>query len=424
MTISFIHCSDLHLGYNQFGLEERFLDFGRTFSHIVNDAVAREVDYFLIAGDFFNKRTINSRTLLQAIDGLERLKGAGIEVIAIEGNHDKAPYEDRDSWMHFLGERGYIHLLKPTIRDGKLVLDSNNVLCFPKIRFVGLGYFGSMTERRLKELSELLNPSEDFTVLLLHSAADRLLHLGGVPFEAFAGLEGVVDYAAMGHVHERYEIDDWIYNPGAPECWDLGEAHKEKGYYHVVISNGEKTVEHIPSIRRPICDIELDLSGTFTLEQVYDKCLQAVLEGGAESDDGVIIRLVIYGQVTFNPLTIDQARLAEEIHNAVSPVHVEIINQTIQEGYDFDSFDAKLDRAVLEERVLKGLASSYFSSRFEIDDRFLDEIVHAARSIKALAISNDEQGMTDAVQALAKELLKRSPLPADESQGGAAGENL
>ena len=297
MTISFIHCSDLHLGYNQFGSEERFLDFGRSFFHIVDDAVERQVDYFLIAGDFFNKRMINSRTLSQAIEGLEQLRAAGIQVIAIEGNHDKAPYEDKESWMHFLGERGFIHLLKPTVQDGRLVLDANSVLSFPGIRFVGLGYFGSMTERRLAELQEVLTPSEDFTVLLLHSAADRLLHLGGAALDAFAGLEELVDYVALGHVHERYEVNDLLYNPGAPECWDLGEAHKEKGYYHVIIRNGKKQVEHIPSIRRPIYHIQVDVSGALTLEQVYGRCLQAVLERHAEGNDRALVRLMLEGQV-------------------------------------------------------------------------------------------------------------------------------
>lgn len=424
MTIRFIHCSDLHLGYNQFGSEDRFLDFGRAFFHIVDDAVAREVDYFLIAGDFFNKRMINSRTLSQAIEGLERLRDAGIQVIAIEGNHDKAPYEDKDSWMHFLGERGFIHLLKPTVQDGRLVLDSNSVLSFPGIRFVGLGYFGSMTERRLAELQEILTPSEDFTVLLLHSAADRLLHLGGVSLEAFAGLEDVVDYVAMGHIHERYEINDWLYNPGAPESWDLGEAHKEKGYYHAVITNGKKKVEHIPSIRRPIYHIQLDVSGTLTLEQVYEKCLQAVLDRHDEGDGRVIVRLVLKGHVPFNPLAIDQARLTEDIQDALAPIHVEVINQTIQEGHELDSFDMKLDRVILEKRVLKTLATSYFASQFETDDAFLEEVVRVTRSIKDLAILNDEQGMIETVQVLAEKWLQQHPVTAEEDSGGAAGENL
>ena len=95
------------------------------------------------------------KTLSQAIAQLTRLKIAGIEVIAIEGNHDKVPYGEDDSWMSFLNDQGYFYLLGSCYDEqGKLILKEwspespGNILVKDGIRFIGLGYLGSMTEKR------------------------------------------------------------------------------------------------------------------------------------------------------------------------------------------------------------------------------------------------------------------------------------
>ena len=78
MQALFVHTADNHLGYEQYGMKERFNDFSRAFWAIVDDAIARKADLFVIAGDLFNKRAIDARTLMHAQDGLERLRDAGI----------------------------------------------------------------------------------------------------------------------------------------------------------------------------------------------------------------------------------------------------------------------------------------------------------------------------------------------------------
>ena len=51
--MKFIHAADLHLGYRQYGLAERFNDFSRVFRHIVDQAIEQQVDFVLLAGDLF-----------------------------------------------------------------------------------------------------------------------------------------------------------------------------------------------------------------------------------------------------------------------------------------------------------------------------------------------------------------------------------
>ncbi|MGH2447410.1 MAG: DNA repair exonuclease, partial [Chloroflexota bacterium] len=84
----FIHAADIHLGYQQYNLPERYRDFSEAYLGMVEHAVAGRVDFVLIAGDLFHQANTDARTLSVAISGLERLRRADIPVVAIEGNHD------------------------------------------------------------------------------------------------------------------------------------------------------------------------------------------------------------------------------------------------------------------------------------------------------------------------------------------------
>ena len=92
----FIHMADCHLGFKQYRLNERFIDYNKAFNAILKRALKEEVDFILIAGDLFNSTNVNPETLTaiyqmisifkeQALIELKR----DIPLICIEGNHDK-----------------------------------------------------------------------------------------------------------------------------------------------------------------------------------------------------------------------------------------------------------------------------------------------------------------------------------------------
>jgi hypothetical protein len=57
--MQFLHIADIHLGYQQYGLEARFDDFSKVFLHLVDEAIAQQVDFVLLAGDLFHKRSVD-----------------------------------------------------------------------------------------------------------------------------------------------------------------------------------------------------------------------------------------------------------------------------------------------------------------------------------------------------------------------------
>lgn len=433
MTFSFIHCGDIHLGYNQFGIEERFIDFGRAFEAVIDEALSRNVDYFLIAGDFFNRRMINAPTLSQAMDSLHRLRDAGIKTIAIEGNHDKAPYADRESWMRFLAEQDLIYLLSPSYNQGRLVLQewsavdkSGSILHFPGVRFVGLGYPGSMAARRLGELKEQLESSEDFTILLLHGAVDRMLHLGGVGTEAILPLRDVIDYAALGHIHERYELDGWVYNPGSLECWDLGEAGKDKGFYYVKCQGKSFEVEHLPSLHREVIKLDIDLTGTSNLESAYQECVQAAGAVLPEQADPVLVQVTLKGKVGFDPYALDSGRIAQLVSERLSVLHVEVVQKLGEQEQMVPEGGLDVEFAALEGLVLNELVESELASTEDVPAEFKGKLVALTRLVHEQALLGDEETIHEAVMVYAQELaqlLDEQSVPKLEQVHAAGGED-
>src|SRR5919199_1465160 len=168
----FLHLADIHLGCRRYNLEERTKDFFRAWYDIIEKhVIPNRVDFVLIAGDFFDRRNIDPQAMNHAIAGLERLKEAGIPVVAIEGNHDQRDAVSEHSWMRSLSEWGFIKLLEPQPNPEG----------------------GFLPVAKLKELKQLVN------------------------------------YLALGHTHKRFDLDGWAFNPGSLEPTSIDEYKEARG---------------------------------------------------------------------------------------------------------------------------------------------------------------------------------------------------
>lgn len=82
-----LHTSDWHLGRG-LGNYELHDDQAKAVKFIVDEAINREVDVFLIAGDVFDRGSPPSKAIKLLTDALTRLFDAGIVIIITAGNHD------------------------------------------------------------------------------------------------------------------------------------------------------------------------------------------------------------------------------------------------------------------------------------------------------------------------------------------------
>ena len=86
--MKFAHLADTHLGYRQYGLFEREIDFYNIFNNIIDKLIEERPDFVIHSGDLFEFSRPPTNALLTVQKGLLALKDAGIPVYAIAGNHD------------------------------------------------------------------------------------------------------------------------------------------------------------------------------------------------------------------------------------------------------------------------------------------------------------------------------------------------
>ncbi|RLI86387.1 MAG: metallophosphoesterase [Archaeoglobales archaeon] len=236
--LKFVHMADIHLGYRQYGSEERALDFAQAFLKAVNFAVEKKVDFILIAGDLFHKRSeMDPVTLAQASKVLEKARSARIPVIAVEGNHDSTYFRETYSWMDYLAAHNLLINLKPSFGDGIVVEEwdgqSGAYIDIGDVRIYGMKYYGSMTERIL----ELYIPKikkRGFTIFTAHVGVEGYMNIYGcIPASRLHRLKGKVDYVALGHIHKSFVEGNFIFNPGSIETCEISEYGLDRGIFYV-----------------------------------------------------------------------------------------------------------------------------------------------------------------------------------------------
>jgi DNA repair exonuclease SbcCD nuclease subunit len=373
MKCKFLHLSDVHLGYQQYNHKERFNDFGRAFLHVVDQAIAEQVDFVILGGDLFQKRAIDPPTLVQAMEGLGRLKEAGIPVAAVEGNHEHAHYRDVFSWMEFLADRGYLALLNPTIQEGKVILtpwDGHQVqgayLDLPGgVRIYGVKYYGASTARVVEGVLEALNGTDrhdvEYSVMMLHAGLEGVLpnYSAVLTHSQVAPLHAYVDYLALGHIHKPFEREDWIYNPGSPETCSVDEvAWPERGYYLVEVDTAQ-TPKHrarlIANPRRAFLRLALNVDSCNSPTALYAAVERRVkAEASRHTEGQPVVELALEGVLPFHHHELDVKQLESIVQAALDPLLVRIANRSVPTEYEVGGDEAK-PRAELEREVIEDL---------------------------------------------------------------------
>ena len=394
MSIKFIHCSDIHLGKTQYNLPERFDDFRKSFDYIAEYAIDKDVDFFLISGDLFDKRNINAATLMQATSVLGKLKQANIPVIAIEGNHDKAFRYDRMSWMRYLQENGFIVLLKPQFDSGRIELTewtpenkTGAYIDLDNTRIYGLGYFGAFGGYYLKQLSKILpNTRDHFAILMFHSgwSKPKGVMFGRVTISELKSARNKIDYMAMGHWHSRAEYDNWAYIPGAPEYYDLIEPGDKKGFYFVTVEGKNKSVEFIPSKHRDMFQKIITVSGCSDPKSVYSSVWEKIDFQKLQDMSRPLVRLTIIGKVNFNVMDINPEVIRNRLKDECDCLFVEVINN-INLITTTNREDGYITRSDIERQVLNELINESVEFREQAQ-----KMIELTMAVKSMSLSRME----------------------------------
>ena len=396
--MKFLHTADIHLGYQQYGVKERFNDFSRVFLHIVDQAVLRRVNFVLLAGDLFEKRTVDPMAMRVAVEGLRKLRDADIPTLAVEGNHEKAYYRDQYSWIEFLDALGYLRLLNPHFEDGHAVLepydeDGGAYSDLADTRIYGIKYYGASTGKVFRLFTESVceegRDGVGFAILMAHAGLEGQLdrYSGTLAANDLAPLREAIDYLALGHIHKPYQVDGWIYNPGAPETCSLEEVQwPDRGYYVVAVDpDGEPghQAELVVPPRRPFHCLRLEVDALTEPEAVYDAVSGLIRREGKKiaRDPTPVVDLTLYGVLPFNRFDLDLDYVKSQLESAWNPMVTRVRNMTTPAEFEM-AVDMEASRPELERSILRELLAR--DARFRPDAEAWTQV---ALDVKRLALS-------------------------------------
>ncbi len=375
--MNFIHASDFHLGYAQYGLLERFRDYARAFKSVIQYAVEHKVEFILISGDLFHKRNINAPTYEQAYKVLFELKdkNPSIKVYAIEGNHDLAFQQDGKSWLEILNSQGLIRLIKSKKADGVELM--GDYVELESVRIFGMKYLGSRTNSVIPHMANEIKQisaaqGEKYTILMMHFGMEGQVGQetsGEIPYSSILPLKDAVNYLALGHYHTKYEYDGWLFNPGSVEMISMNEYDQPKGFYHVRDSGAK----FIPQMTRAVRRIELDMSGVTTPDDLYSK-VSSKIESERTLQQDALVELILYGDMGFPKSNVNLERIKDLVTKQFKPLWSDVKIMRSNSKYAVNVGDLRgLTREQIELFV--------FSDMVKNDSRYRDHTEDIVKNI-------------------------------------------
>jgi exonuclease SbcD len=435
--IKFLHISDVHLGCRRYNLEERTKDFFRSWYDVIeNHAIQNEVDFVLIAGDFFDRRQIDPQTMNHALAGLQILKDAGVPVVAIEGNHDRRDAVSDYSWMRSFSQAGFLILLEPARVAETETSESappwemtpwdeeshaGSYVDIKGARIFGTHWYGTSANAAMPMLAESLRRARGkglFQILMLHTDVEGQLNrpIPALSVEKLKELRPLVDYVALGHTHKRFELDNWAFNPGSLEACSIDEYREERGAFLVEVGDDRSVnAKFIDDyVQRPFKRLIYDVSGAEDPDAIHAGVIEQVkLEvtpHDPESEEPApIIEISLRGHLGFKNSLLDLRRMREEALKETGALHVMLKNQSVPVEYAVAAgLDADTTRAHRERRIIADLIAR--------DIRFRDR----AGEMAELVLEAKRRALGDEPPESILELIEQKIEPSTRTADAAA----
>lgn len=270
----FLHLGDVHLGAEpESGISlgpVRRAELWDAFRDIIELCEREQVELLLIPGDLFH-----GQPLLRDVKEVDYLfrQLTGTQVVMIAGNHDcllaSSHYYDVDFPEH-------VSFLMDTRADSVYLPELNTEV-------FGLSYEArQILEARYDAIHS--NDSGRINILLAHG--NILCNDKSVPIHRSAIEAAGFDYAALGHIHNRFDISERIAYSGSleplnrtetgPKGYIIGEIKKE--------GNGPSEIrwEFVPHARREYVLLELPVKVQSTELSVCEELLEEMRQRGLQ----------------------------------------------------------------------------------------------------------------------------------------------
>lgn len=293
MTIKILHTADLHLdspltslALRDEELQARVITASRrSLEKMVDFCISESVAALLIAGDLYDRAERSAKTAAYLTLQMERLRGAGVRVFYIKGNHDaENPITgeiDLPANVHVFDGRG-----------GKVQLA-------PDVWIHGVSFRDKHAPDSLLSKFGATEPGA-VNIAMLHTS---LTGAAGHDLYAPCAVADLVqmgfDYWALGHIHKRqvHATAPLVVMPGNPQGRDIGEPGAKSATL-LTIEAGEIVVEEVPTSSVEFRESSVSLTGLEDDDAIRDALRTHLAAEAATLSDSAILRLTVTGATT------------------------------------------------------------------------------------------------------------------------------
>ena len=412
--MKFAHLADTHLGYRQFGLIEREKDFYEVFEKVIDKIIEEKVDFVIHSGDLFETARPSPNALLVFQKGLLKLKGAGIPMYAIAGNHDMVMRKGAIPPQVIFKKLGL-----------KVISPINTHYTHGDVFIAGLPYYPSSQVKVLKsKLAEISKKAANYdkSILVLHQGIDKYF---GYQYELEIGeVPDNFDYYALGHIH-KYVNDSFgkgrLVYPGSGEIWKTSEIqdYKENGKGFVVVDfDGQK-----PFVKR----VKVDMPREFIIRSLDYKNLESGIAGIKETIKDFDKKPIL--NLTINDVEHDTSMVYESIIEELGDLSLMIrpkFNMVDETIIDYPPNESVGPKELLIEQLkyyksedvnqlavdlYEYLSKDKLEESQEIINQFFDEFYDKSKDeaeLESIEVENDEtpQEESEDVQETLEEVIK------------------
>lgn len=378
--MKFLHISDVHLGCTRYQLPESQRDFFDAWRDVLEKyAIGEKVDFVIMCGDFFHKRSVPPETMDYAFAGLTLLKDAGIPVVTIEGNHDQKHSDTPFSWLRSLEKWRLLHLLEPRSENEEFIYESwdydrddqirGGFIDIGRARIFGSAWYGNSTKWAVPRLTEAIKKNRRdgaFHILMLHTDVEghQTHPLPAISVAALKELKTAVEYVGLGHTHMHYEIDNWAFNPGSIEVTNISEFRETRGVFVVEVDDANNvTARHIQDYRqRPFQRLRFPVDSIADAREITEGVLALVRGQARVAEKGQpapIIEITLAGRLGIPNSLLETAKMRDETQKLAGALHVRIKNHTspveyaVAQDIEMDASRELVERRVIEDLVVR-----------------------------------------------------------------------
>lgn len=296
----FIHAADLHLDSpfaGMSGVPDQLRQHLQqsTFAalnHLVELAIAEQVDFIVISGDVYDASDSSLRAQLRLREAWDLLGEHGIPVYVIHGNHDPL-----NSGRLRLAHPEHVMVFGSTVESVTARRRSDGQ---PVAVISGISYPTSAVTENTSLQFRRDPSSELYHIGLLHANVDgQEGHDAYSPCSLRDLQQSGYDYWALGHIHKRQILHEspWIVYPGNLQGRSMKETGAKGCYLVDVDQHGAaelsfRALDHVRWL-----EAELSITGLQSEEQLRDQAEELIEELREQSAGRLhIVRFVLTGR--------------------------------------------------------------------------------------------------------------------------------